>query len=54
MTAREELTFEPIVPGQGLGPVFGAAAAAATTAIVAAVIASAVAAVPGWAAASAS
>ena len=50
MTAREELTFEPIVPGQWLGPVFGAAAAA-TTAIVAAVIASAVAAVPGWAAA---
>ena len=49
MTAREELSFDPIVPGQGLGPVFSAAAAA-TTAIVAAVIASAVAAVPGWAA----
>ena len=51
MTARKQLTFEPIVPGQWLGPVFGAAAATATTAIVAAAIASAVAAVPGWASA---
>ena len=50
MTAREELSFDPIVPGQGLGPVFSAAAAA-TTAIVAAVIAAAVAAIPGLASA---
>ena len=50
VTGREQLSFEPIVPGQWLGPVFdGAAAATATTAIVAAAIASAVAAVPGWA-----